>query len=224
MTTVGVEKLQPPTPAPPLPVFRFHIKTPMCYNEQMEYILLVVGAVFVNNFVLSRFLGICPFLGVSRRIKTALGMSGAVIFVMTAASAVTWAVQNLLLVRLGVAHMQTIAFILVIAAFVQLIDILMRRFMPPLHAALGVYLPLITTNCAVLGAAVINAREEYGFVKSTLFGFSAALGFAFALLIFAGLRERLERANPPKAFRGVALALITAGLLSLAFMGFSGLV
>ena len=190
----------------------------------MEYILLVVGAVFVNNFVLSRFLGICPFLGVSRKIKTALGMAGAVIFVMTAASAVTWAVQNLVLERFGITHMRTIAFILVIAAFVQLVEILLKRFMPPLHSSLGVYLPLITTNCAVLGVAVINAEDGNGFFKSTLFGFSAALGFAFALLVFAGLRERLERAHPPKAFRGVALALITAGLLSLAFMGFSGLV
>jgi electron transport complex protein RnfA len=190
----------------------------------MEYILLVIGAVFVNNFVLSRFLGICPFLGVSRKIKTALGMSGAVIFVMTAASAVTWGVQHLILERLGIGYMQTIAFILVIAAFVQLLDILMRRFLPPLHAALGIYLPLITTNCAVLGVAVMNARDGSGFATSVLFGFSAAVGFAMALLIFAGIRERLDHAYPPKAFRGIALALVTAGLLSLAFMGFSGLV
>ncbi len=190
----------------------------------MEYVLLVVGAVFVNNFVLSKFLGICPFLGVSRKIKTAAGMSGAVIFVMTAASAVTWCIQNFLLVRFGIVYMQTIAFILVIAAFVQLLDILMKRFLPPLHAALGIYLPLITTNCAVLGVAVLNAREGNDFVTSVLYGFSAALGFALALLLFAGIRERLDRANPPKAFAGVALALVTAGLLSLAFMGFSGLV
>ncbi len=190
----------------------------------MEYLLLVVGAVFVNNFVLSRFLGICPFLGVSRKIKTAMGMSGAVIFVMTAASAVTWAIQHLILVPAGIEYMQTIAFILVIAAFVQLLDILMKRFTPPLHAALGIYLPLITTNCAVLGVAVINAREKTDFVTSVLFGFSAAVGFALALLIFSGIRERLDNAYPPKAFRGIALALVTAGLLSLAFMGFSGLV
>lgn len=190
----------------------------------MEYLLLVIGAIFVNNFVLSRFIGICPFLGVSRKIKTALGMSGAVVIVMTVTSAMTWAVQHFILDRLGLAHMQTITFILVIAAFVQLIDILMKRFMPPLHAALGIYLPLITTNCAVLGVAVMNARDGSGFVTSVLFGFSAALGFALALLIFAGIRERLDRAYPPKAFRGIALALVTAGLLSLAFMGFSGLV
>jgi len=190
----------------------------------MHYILLVVAAVFVNNFVLSQFLGICPFLGVSRKIKTAMGMSGAVIFVMTAASAVTWVLQHLVLIPLGIGYMQTIAFILVIAAFVQLLDILMKRFVPPLHAALGIFLPLITTNCAVLGVAVLNARKDSNFLESVVYGFAAGLGFALALLIFAGLRERLDHAYPPKAFRGIALALVTAGLLSLAFMGFSGLV
>ena len=190
----------------------------------MEYILMVVGAVFVNNFVLSRFLGICPFLGVSKRIPTALGMSGAVIFVITAASAVTWSVQHLVLDPLGIGYLQTIAFILVIAAFVQLLDIVMKKMTPGLHGALGIYLPLITTNCAVLGVAVMNARDGSGFATSVLFGFSAAVGFAMALLIFAGIRERLDHAYPPKAFRGIALALVTAGLLSLAFMGFSGLV
>lgn len=191
----------------------------------MEYLILIVSAVLVNNFVLSRFLGICPFLGVSKRISTALGMSGAVVFVMTIASAVTWAIQTFMLVPLGLdGFLQTLAFILVIAALVQLIDIVMKRFAPPLHAALGIYLPLITTNCAVLGAAVINMKEGYGFFKSVLFGFAAAVGFAFALLIFTGLRERIERADPPRCFRGVAISLVTAGLLSLAFMGFSGLV
>jgi len=190
----------------------------------MEYVILIVSAVLVNNFVLSRFLGICPFLGVSRRIPTAMGMSGAVIFIMTLASAVTWALQRLMLDPLGLGYLQTLAFILTIAALVQLIDIVMKRFAPPLHAALGIYLPLITTNCAVLGVAVINMKEGYGFFKSVLFGFSAALGFAFALLIFTGLRERIELADPPQCFKGVAISLITAGLLSLAFMGFSGLV
>ena len=190
----------------------------------MEYVLLVIGAIFVNNFVLSRFLGICPFLGVSKKVETALGMSGAVVFVMTAASAVTWAVQNLVLVPCGLEYMQTIAFILVIAAFVQVLDIVMKRFAPALHGALGIYLPLITTNCAVLGVAVINAQEKSGFLRSTLFGFAASVGFALALLLFAGLRERIDRADPPQAFRGVAIALVTAGLLSLAFMGFKGLV
>jgi electron transport complex protein RnfA len=191
----------------------------------MEYLLLVVSAILVNNFVLSRFLGICPFLGVSKKISTALGMSGAVIFVITIASAVTWCLQTYLLVPLGLDRfLQTLSFILVIAALVQLIDIVMKRFTPSLHAALGIFLPLITTNCAVLGVAVLNMKEGYGFLKSVLFGFSAAVGFSFALLIFTGLREKIERAAPPRCFRGVAISLVTAGLLSLAFMGFSGLV
>jgi electron transport complex protein RnfA len=191
----------------------------------MEYLLLIVSAILVNNFVLSRFLGICPFLGVSKKLSTALGMSGAVIFVIAIASAVTWCLQKYLLEPLGLEKfLQTLSFILVIAALVQLIDIVMKRFAPPLHAALGIFLPLITTNCAVLGVAVLNMKEGYGFVKSVLFGTSAAVGFAFALLIFTGLRERIERADPPRCFRGVAISLITAGLLSLAFMGFSGLV
>jgi len=191
----------------------------------MEYLLLIISAILVNNFVLSRFLGICPFLGVSKKISTALGMSGAVIFVITIASAVTWCLQTYLLVPLGLdKFLQTLSFILVIAALVQLIDIVMKRFAPPLHAALGIFLPLITTYCAVLGVAVLNMKEGYGFFKSVLFGFAAALGFALALLIFTGLREKIERAAPPRCFKGVAISLVTAGLLSLAFMGFSGLV
>ena len=186
-------------------------------------ILLVIGAILVNNFVLNRFLGICPFLGVSKKLETSLGMSGAVIFVMTGASAVTWCVDRFVLGE-SLAYLQTIAFILVIATLVQVIEMMMKRFMPPLYTALGIYLPLITTNCAVLGVAVMNARDGSGFATSVLFGFSAAVGFAMALLIFAGIRERLDHAYPPKAFRGIALALVTAGLLSLAFMGFSGLV
>ena len=191
----------------------------------MEYLLLIISAVLVNNFVLSRFLGICPFLGVSKKIPTAMGMCGAVIFVMTVASAVTWALQKFLLEPFGLdKFLQTLTFILVIASLVQLIDIVMKRFAPPLHAALGIFLPLITTNCAVLGAAVINMKEGYGFFKSTLFGFAAALGFSLALIIFTGLREKIDRAAPPRCFKGIAIALITAGLLSLAFMGFNGLV
>lgn len=190
----------------------------------MEYLFLIVGTILVNNFVLSRFLGICPFLGVSKKIPTALGMSGAVIFVMTLAAAVTWSVQEFILAPFKLEYLQTIAFILVIAALVQFLDIVMKRFMPPLHAALGIFLPLITTNCAVLGVAVINAKDHSGLVKSVLFSFSAAVGFSLALLIFTGLREKIERADPPRAFKGVAIALVTAGLLSLAFMGFNGLV
>ena len=191
----------------------------------MEYLLLIISAILVNNFVLSRFLGICPFLGVSKKISTALGMSGAVIFVITIASAVTWCLQKYVLEPLGLEKfLQTLSFILVIAALVQLIDIVMKRFAPPLHAALGIFLPLITTNCAVLGVAVLNMKEGYGLFKSVLFGTSAAVGFALALLIFTGLREKIDRADPPRCFKGVAISLVTAGLLSLAFMGFSGLV
>ena len=194
-----------------------------------EYILIIIGAVLVNNFVLTRFLGICPFLGVSKKLSTAMGMCGAVIFVMTSASAVTWAVSHFLLSETGIlkinlAFMQTIAFILVIASFVQLVDIVMKKISPKLHNALGIFLPLITTNCAVLGVAVLNIQLKYNFLKSLVFGLAASLGFSLALLIFTGLREKLDRADPPKAFRGVAIALVTAGLLSLAFMGFAGLV
>jgi len=189
-----------------------------------SYLLLIIGAVLVNNFVLTRFLGICPFLGVSRRLHTALGMCGAVVFVMTSASAVTWLVQHRILVPRGLAYLQTIAFILIIASFVQLVDIVMKKVAPPLHAALGIYLPLITTNCAVLGVSVLNVQMKYDFAKAVVFGFAASLGFGLALVIFTGLREKIDRSNPPKAFQGVAIALVTAGLLSLAFMGFAGLV
>lgn len=188
------------------------------------YLVLLVGAVLVNNFVLSRFLGCCPFLGVSKKMDTALGMSGAVIFVMTCASAVTWCLDHMLLKRFGLDYIHTLAFILVIAALVQFIDIAMKRFLPPLHAALGIFLPLITTNCAVLGAAEINCKQSSGFFESVFFSFAAALGFSFALIVFSGIREKLEHADPPRCFRGIALALITGGLLSLAFMGFSAMV
>ena len=188
------------------------------------YLMILVGAVLVNNFVLSRFLGCCPFLGVSKKTETALGMSGAVVFVMTVAAAVTWCVDRWLLAPHGLGYIHTLAFILVIAALVQFIDIAMKRFLPALHGALGIFLPLITTNCAVLGAAEINYKQGSGFCESVLFSFAAALGFGFALLVFSGLRERLAHANPPVCFRGVAVALVAGGLLSLAFMGFSGLV
>lgn len=194
-----------------------------------SYLLIIAGAVLVNNFVLTRFLGICPFLGVSKKLETALGMCGAVIFVMTSASAVTWGVQRFLLSPEGIfgkdlRYLQIIAFILIIASFVQLVDIAMKKFSPKLHAALGIFLPLITTNCAVMGVAVLNVQMEYNFMKAVVFGFAAALGFSLALVIFTGLREKIDRANPPKAFQGVAIALVTAGLLSLAFMGFASLV
>jgi electron transport complex protein RnfA len=188
------------------------------------YLIILVGAVLVNNFVLSRFLGCCPFLGVSKKTETALGMSAAVVFVMTSASAVTWCLDYYLLRPYNLGFIHTLAFILVIASLVQFIDIAMKRFLPPLHSALGIFLPLITTNCAVLGAAEINCKQGTGFFESVFFSFAAALGFGFALVIFSGIREKLEHANPPRCFRGIALALVTGGLLSLAFMGFSGMV
>ena len=189
----------------------------------MRYLIIIVGAVLVNNFVLSRFLGCCPFLGVSKKTDAALGMSGAVIFVMTIASAVTWCLDHLLLRPLGLGYMHTLAFILVIALLVQLVDIALKRLRPSLYAALGIFLPLITTNCAVLGVAELNAKNGTPFLESVVFSFAAAVGFGFALMLFSGLREKLDKANPPRCFRGMALALVTAGLLSLAFMGFSGL-
>jgi electron transport complex protein RnfA len=189
-----------------------------------EFLLLFISAVLVNNFVLQRFLGICPFLGVSRRVSTALGMSFAVMFVMTLASIVTWVVQEAALNPLGIGYLQTIAFILVIAALVQLVELALQKLSPPLYKALGIYLPLITTNCAVLGVALLNIQKEYDLVRTALFGFSASVGFALAILIFAGLQERIELANTPRALKGTAIALVTAGILSLAFMGFTGLV
>jgi electron transport complex protein RnfA len=188
-----------------------------------EYTALIIGAILVNNFVLTRFLGICPFLGVSRRLDTALGMSGAVLFVMTLASAVTAAVNRLLLTRLGLEYMQTIVFIVVIASLVQLVEILLQRFSPGLYRALGIYLPLITTNCAVLGAAVLSVKNDYTVVKATVFGAASALGFGVAIVLFASIREKLELADVPQALRGTAIALITSGVLAMAFMGFAGL-
>lgn len=190
----------------------------------MKYILLIMGAVLVNNFVLTRFLGICPFLGVSKDIPTAAGMSAAVVFVITCASAVTWAIDTLVLRPNGMDYLQTMAFILVIAAFVQFVELAMKKGTPALHKALGIYLPLITTNCAVLGVAVLNVKKDFSLAESVVFGFGASLGFGVALMIFTGLREKIDRANPPAAFKGTAIALITAGLLSLAFMGFAGLI
>ncbi len=190
----------------------------------MRYLVIIVGAVLVNNFILNRFLGCCPFLGVSKKTETAVGMSGAVVFVMTIASAVTWCLDQFLLRPNDLGYIHTLAFILVIASLVQFIDIAMKRFMPPLHAALGIFLPLITTNCAVLGVAEMNAKRDLNFFGSVFYSFAAAIGFGLALVIFSGIREKLAHADPPRCFRGVALALVTAGLLSLAFMGFSGLV
>ena len=187
------------------------------------YFALIIGAILVNNFVLSQFLGICPFLGVSKRLDTALGMSGAVVFVLTLASAVTAALNQWVLIPFKLEFLQTIVFILVIAALVQLVEVLLQRFAPPLYRALGIYLPLITTNCAVLGAALLSANNSYSVIKSTVFGFASALGFALALVLFSSLREKLDLAQVPKCMQGTAIALVTACLLAMAFMGFSGL-
>ena len=189
-----------------------------------ELLLIFISAVLVNNFVLGRFLGICPFLGVSRRVSTAMGMSFAVLFVMTMASIVTWFIYELVLKPFDIKYLQTIAFILVIASLVQLVELAMQKLSPALYKSLGIFLPLITTNCAVLGVAVLNIQKEYDLIRTTVFGVGAAMGFGVAILLFAGLRERLELANVPRPLKGTAIALITAGLLSLAFMGFTGLV
>ncbi len=182
----------------------------------------MLTAILTENFIFSKFLGICPFLGVSEKPDTALGMGMAVTFVMTISSTVTYGVYHFLLAPFGLEYLQTIAFILIIASLVQFIEMFLRRFVPALYSALGIYLPLITTNCAVLGAALLNISEGYTFLESVLYGFSAALGFTLAIVLFAGVRERLKYADPPKAFVGFPLLLITAGLVAMAFSGFSG--
>ena len=185
--------------------------------------MIMFTAILTQNFIFSRFYGCCPFLGVSDKPSTALGMGMAVTFVMTLSSAATFAVYHYLLVPFGLEYFKTIAFILVIATLVQFIEMFLRKFVPVLYSALGIYLPLITTNCAVLGAALVNIDEGYGFVESVAFGFAAAIGFTMAICVFAGVRERLAFANPPKAFRGFPLLLISAGLAAMAFSGFSGM-
>jgi electron transport complex protein RnfA len=187
-----------------------------------DILLIMFAAVLVENFIFSRFLGICPFLGVSEKPDTALGMGFAVIFVMTMASAVTNLVYKLILVQFELEYLKTIAFILVIAALVQLIEMFLRKYVPALYGALGIYLPLITTNCAVLGSALLNVENGYNFIQSVAFGFSAAVGFTLAILIFAGVRARVAFANPPRSFEGIPIALVTAGLIAMAFSGFSG--
>ena len=188
----------------------------------MEYLLIFISAIFVNNIVLAQFLGICPFLGVSKKIDTSLGMSAAVAFVMVLATIVTWLVQTYVLVPNGLEYLQTIAFILVIASLVQMVEIVLKKVSPALYQALGIFLPLITTNCAVLGVAILVIQKDYNLAQSIMYAFSTAIGFGVALTIFAGIREQLEMTNIPKGMRGMAIVLISAGLLSLAFMGFSG--
>lgn len=188
----------------------------------MEYLLIFISAIFVNNIILSQFLGICPFLGVSRKIDTALGMGAAVAFVLTLSTIVTWLVQTYVLNPLGLQYLQTLAFILVIATLVQMIEIILKKVSPPLYQALGIFLPLITTNCAVLGVAILVIQKDFNLLSSIVYAFSTALGFALALTVFAGIREQLSLVQVPKGMQGMAIVLVTAGLLSLAFMGFSG--
>lgn len=188
----------------------------------MEYLLIFISAIFVNNIVLSQFLGICPFLGVSKKIDTALGMGAAVAFVLTLAIIVTYLLQVYVLTPFGLQYLQTLSFILVIASLVQMVEIVMKKVSPALYQALGIFLPLITTNCAVLGVAILVIQKDFSLLQSVVYAFSTAIGFALALILFAGLREQLALVKVPKGMQGVPIVLVTAGLLSLAFMGFSG--
>ena len=199
----------------------------------MEYILIIISAVFVNNILLSQFLGVCPFLGVSKKVSTAIGMSAAVTFVMALATCVTYLIQYYVLVPAGIEYLQTVSFILVIAGLVQMVEIIIKKISPSLYQALGIFLPLITTNCAVLGVALMVVQKQFTFGgeshmlnlgQSVVFATASAIGFGLAIVLFAGIREQLELSNVPKSFRGVPIALITAGIMAMAFMGFSGMV
>ncbi|MCM8901091.1 electron transport complex subunit RsxA [Caldicoprobacter algeriensis] len=194
----------------------------------MEYVgkifVILISSILINNFVMSRFLGICPFLGVSKRVETAVGMGAAVTFVMAMTSLITYIIQYVILEPLGLEYLQTIIFILVIASLVQFVEMVIQKTSPTLYQALGVYLPLITTNCAVLGVAIINIDEKYDLIQALFNGVGAALGFTLAIVLFAGVRERLELSDIPKPLKGFPIALITAGLMSVAFLGFQGLI
>ena len=190
----------------------------------MEYFVIIISAIFVSNIVLSQFLGVCPFLGVSNKISTSVGMTGAVIFVMTLATIVTYLINQLILVPYDITYLKTISYILVIAALVQMVEIILKKVSPSLYQALGVFLPLITTNCAVLGVALLVIQKNFNLMESTVFAISTGIGFGLALIIFAGLREHLDLMNVPKGMKGVPIALITASILAMAFMGFTGLV
>ena len=191
---------------------------------EVSYFAIIIGAIFVNNVVFAQFLGICPFLGVSSKVDTSLGMGAAVTFVIALTALVAWPIQTYVLNPLNIGYMQTIVFILVIAALVQMVEIVLKKVSPSLYQALGIFLPLITTNCAVLGVAITMIQKEYTLLQSFAFSVSTAIGFAIALVLFAGIRERLELDDMPKAFKGVPIALVTAALLAMAFMGFTGLV
>jgi electron transport complex protein RnfA len=190
----------------------------------MEYLIIIIAAIFVNNVVLSQFLGICPFLGVSSKINTSIGMGGAVVFVMVLSTIVTYLLQQYVLNPLNIGYMQTIVFILVIAALVQMVEIILKKISPSLYQALGIFLPLISTNCAVLGTAILVIKHNYNLLEGVVFTAATAVGFGFALVIMAGIREQMELANIPKGMKGIPIALLTAGILSLAFMGFAGIV
>ena len=192
-------------------------------DSVIDILLLMLSAVLVENYIFSKFLGICPFLGVSEKPDTATGMGFAVMFVMTLSSAATWAVYYLILVPFHLEFLETIAFILIIASLVQFIEMFLRKFIPALYEALGIYLPLITTNCAVLGAALLNIQNGYSFVESLAYGFASAAGFTLAIVIFAGVRIRISFADVPKSFKGIPIAMIAAGLIAMAFSGFSGM-
>ena len=189
----------------------------------MEYLLIFISAIFVNNIVLSQFLGICPFLGLSKKIDTSIGMGVAVAFVLTLATLVTFLVQKFVLDPFGLGYLQTLAFILVIAALVQMVEIILKKVSPALYQALGIFLPLITTNCAVLGVAILVIQRDYNLLESLVYAFSTAIGFAVALVVFAGIREQLALVKIPKGMQGMSIVLVTAALLALSFMGFSGL-
>ena len=188
----------------------------------MEYILIFITAIFVNNVVLSQFLGICPFLGVSKKVETATGMGAAVAFVLVIATIVTYLVQKFVLDAFGLQYLQTIAFILIIAALVQMVEIVLKKVSPALYQALGVFLPLITTNCCILGVAILVIQNDFDLLTGVIYAFATAIGFALAMVLFAGIREQLSLVNIPKGMDGMAIALVTAGLLAMAFMGFSG--
>ncbi len=190
----------------------------------MEYILIIISAIFVNNIVLAKFLGICPFLGVSNKVETSIGMTGAVAFVMIIATIVTYLIQKFILDAFEIQFMQTITFIIVIASLVQMVEIILKKVSPPLYQALGIFLPLITTNCAVLGVAILTIQNDYNLLEGVIYALANAVGFGLALILFAGLREHLDLMEVPKGMKGVPIAFVVAGLLAMAFMGFTGIV
>ena len=190
----------------------------------MNYLVIIIAAILVNNIVLMQFLGVCPFLGVSKKLSTAIGMTGAVAFVMVLATIVTYLIQKFVLDKLGLAYLQTIAFILVIASLVQLVEIILKKVSPAMYQALGIFLPLITTNCAILGVAILTIQKEFNLLEGVIYDIANAIGFGLALILFAGIREHLDLQNVPKGLKGIPIALIAAGILAMAFMGFSGIV